>query len=213
MAMKISKRHFLGCTLLGAGYALMPRKLRAAPPTPAMTEGPFYPEGRDLLLDQDNDLTTIAGKSGVAAGMVVDIVGRVRDVKDRAIAAAVVEIWQCNAHGRYHHSADTSSAPLDPHFQGFGKTTTDAGGNFRFRTIKPVGYSGRTPHIHFKVKAAGFAELTSQMFVAGEPTNARDFVLRGMSADEVQRVMLKFAPAAPQSAAKLQAQFDIVLGR
>lgn len=211
--MKTKRRHVLGWSLLAPLYALVPRALEAAPTTPAMTEGPFYPEARDLLLDQDNDLTSIAGKPGVAAGIIVDIVGRVRNVNDRPVAAAVVEIWQCNAHGRYHHSADSSSAPLDPYFQGFGKATTDAEGHFRFRTIKPVAYTGRTPHIHFKVKAAGFAELTSQLFVAGESGNARDFVLRGMRGEELQRVLLKFAPAAPQTGAKLEAQCTIVLGR
>lgn len=213
MAMDTCKRNVLKWSAVGAGVLLLPSTSWALTRTPAMTEGPFYPEARDLLLDQDNDLTTIAGKPGVAAGVIVDIVGRVRDVKARAVAGAVVEIWQCNAHGRYHHAGDTSGAPLDPFFQGFGKTTTDAAGNFRFRTIKPVAYAGRTPHIHFKVKSSAFDELTSQAFIEGEPANARDFVLRAMSKGEMQSVMLKFAPAASPVGAKLYAQFEIVVGR
>ena len=171
-----------------------------------MTEGPFYLGPRDLLLDQDNDLTTITGKSGVATGELVDLTGRVVNERDRPMKNALVEIWQCNGNCRYHHTGDDSRAPLDPFFQGYGKTVTDREGRYRFRTIKPVAYSGRTPHIHFKVKSREFGEMTSQMFVPGDPGNARDFVLRNIrnEADRL-RLMMSLKPAAPGIGVKLLA--------
>ncbi|MCY7386715.1 MAG: protocatechuate 3,4-dioxygenase [Burkholderiales bacterium] len=208
-----SRRQLLGWAALGTGGMLLPSQVLAALKTPTMTEGPFYPGPKDLLLDQDNDLTTIVGKSGVAKGELLDLTGRVVDEKDRPMKNTLVEIWQCNSGGRYHHTGDDSRAPLDPFFQGFGKTVSDSEGRYRFRTIKPVAYAGRTPHIHFKVKSREFGEMTSQMFLPGDPANARDFVLRSISNEaERTRLMMSLKPAAPDSGVKLLAQFDIVVG-
>ena len=208
-----SRRQLLRWAALGTSAILLPGGVLAALKTPTMTEGPFYPGPKDLLLDQDNDLTTITGKSGVATGELIDLTGRVVDERDRPMKNALVEIWQCNGNGRYHHTGDDSRAPLDPFFQGYGKTVTDREGRYRFRTIKPVAYSGRTPHIHFKVKSREFGEMTSQMFVPGDPGNARDFVLRNIrnEADRM-RLMMSLKPAAPISGVKLLAQFDMVVG-
>ena len=208
-----SRRRLLCWAALGASALVLPGEVLAALKTPTMTEGPFYPGPKDLLLDQDNDLTTITGKSGVATGELIDLTGRVVDERDRPMKNALVEIWQCNGNGRYHHTGDDSRAPLDPFFQGYGKTVTDREGRYRFRTIKPVAYSGRTPHIHFKVKSREFGEMTSQMFVPGDPGNARDFVLRNIrnEADRM-RLMMSLKPAAPISGVKLLAQFDMVVG-
>ena len=185
-----SRRQMLGWAAVATGGVLLPPSVWAAVKTPAMTEGPFYPLAKDLPLDQDNDLTRLDGKSGVAAGVLLDLSGRVLDEKDRPQANALVEIWQCNAGGRYHHGRDNSNAPLDPFFQGFGKFVTDAEGRYRFRTIRPVAYPGRVPHIHVKVKSRDFGELTTQIFVAGEAGNERDFVLRSMSSEaERKRVI------------------------
>ena len=208
-----SRRQLLRWAALGASALVRPGEVLAALKTPTMTEGPFHPGPKDLLLDQDNDLTTITGKSGVATGELIDLTGRVVDERDRPMKNALVEIWQCNGNGRYHHTGDDSRAPLDPFFQGYGKTVTDREGRYRFRTIKPVAYSGRTPHIHFKVKSREFGEMTSQMFVPGDPGNARDFVLRNIrnEADRM-RLMMSLKPAAPISGVKLLAQFDMVVG-
>ena len=208
-----SRRRLLCWAALGTSAILLPGEVLASLKTPTMTEGPFYPGPKDLLLDQDNDLTTITGKSGVATGELIDLTGRVVDERDRPMKNALVEIWQCNGNGRYHHTGDDSRAPLDPFFQGYGKTVTDREGRYRFRTIKPVAYSGRTPHIHFKVKSREFGEMTSQMFVPGDPGNARDFVLRNIrnEADRM-RLMMSLKPAAPISGVKQLAQFDMVVG-
>jgi protocatechuate 3,4-dioxygenase, beta subunit len=176
--------------------------------TPAMTEGPFYPV--ELPLDQDNDLTRVAGKKGTASGELLDFAGRVLDESGAAVAGAVVEIWQCNAFGVYHHPSD--SGKVDPNFQGFGKTTTDAQGRYRFRTIKPVAYSGRVPHIHYKVKRTGKPELTSQVMLAGETGNERDFVFRSMrDAEARKRVLMTLAQAPKDSGAKWATEFEIVV--
>jgi len=176
--------------------------------TPAMTEGPFYPV--ELPLDQDNDLTKVVGKTGVASGELLDFSGRVVDEADAPVAGAVVEIWQCNAFGAYHHPSD--GGKIDPNFQGFGKTTTDAQGRYRFRTIKPVAYSGRVPHIHFKVKRAGKPELTSQVMIAGEAGNERDFVFRSMrDAEARKRVLMTLTQAPKESGVKWRTDYEIVV--
>ena len=204
------RRRILKIAAASSATALLPAL--AITQTPAMTEGPFYPRAKDFPLDQDNDLTRIQGIDGVAAGTILDLAGRVLDASEKPVAGATVEIWQCNHHGRYHHSGDNSTSPLDPFFQGFGKTVTDPNGNYRFRTIRPVAYPGRVPHIHFKVKAKSFVELTTQMFVAGDPGLDRDFVWRAVGdADAKKRLVIELKPATGDRGATFDGNFDIVL--
>jgi protocatechuate 3,4-dioxygenase beta subunit len=177
--------------------------------TPRMTEGPFYP--REIPLEDDNDLTRVKGRAGTAQGEVLDLSGRVIDDKGRPVRNALVEIWQCNAYGVYHLAGD--SGKIDPHFQGFGKIATDGEGRYRFRTIKPVPYTGRTPHIHYKVKSRDFGEFTSQVLIAGEPGNERDGVFRSIrNAEERKRVVMELKTAAADSGAKFATDFEIVVG-
>ncbi len=90
---------------------------------------------------------------------------------------ATVELWQCDAFGRYHHAGDEGK-PRDDAFQGYGVAVTDAEGRYAFKTIRPVAYSGRVPHLHLKVRTADGATLTTQAYVKGDPTNG-DPVLSG----------------------------------
>lgn len=181
-------------------------------PTPAQTEGPFYP--RELPLDRDNDLATVTGAPAGAKGTIAHVFGTVRDEQGRVVTGTRVEIWQCNAFGKYHDARDRRDAPLDPGFQGFGETTTDAQGRWRFRTIRPVVYPGRTPHIHFAIVPQGGTKLVTQMYVAGEAGNARDGVYRSIR-DEAARksVTVALAPADDVEAKALAGEFNIVLGR
>jgi len=200
--------------LIEAGAAVLLRPLQALGallPTPAQTTGPFYP--RELPLDRDNDLATVAGAPAGAKGELTHIFGRVRDVEGRALSGARVEIWQCNAFGRYHHPGDTRNAPLDPGFQGFGETRAAEDGGYRFRTIKPVPYPGRTPHIHFAVTAPGGARLVTQMYVEGASGNERDGLLNSIRDPAARRsVIVALRPAPEIESGALAGTFDIVLG-
>lgn len=194
--------------LLGA--TLLPVTARAALlPTPRQTEGPFYPTR--LPLDTDNDLVEVAGRSARAKGTVTHVYGRVLDAEERPVPGAQIEIWQCDADGRYHHPADRRG-PADPNFQGFGRTMAAEDGGYRFRTIRPAPYPGRTPHIHFAILAPGRPRLVTQMYVAGEPGNARDGVynaIRDPAARALVTVVLDKAPNLEPDA--LAGRFDIVL--
>jgi protocatechuate 3,4-dioxygenase beta subunit len=142
------------------------------------------------------------------------VTGRVLDPAGRPVSDARVEIWQCDANGRYHYVNDgRASRPLDENFQGYGQTVTDAAGNYRFRTIRPVPYPGRTPHIHFAVSGAGLPRFTTQMYVLGEPLNERDGVLMGIRDSAVRaRLIVPLRPAPEAETSALAGAFDIILG-
>jgi protocatechuate 3,4-dioxygenase beta subunit len=174
--------------------------------------GPFYPVEKPL--DQDADLTVIAGKSGRAEGRVLHLMGRVLDSRGRPIPEAKVEIWQANTHGRYTHPADTNPAPLDPNFEGFGVQVTDSEGRYRFKTIKPGAYPvseswTRPPHIHVDVTGRT-GRVLSQMYFEDEPLNAVDKLLQ--SASNQQALIAQYQPSSedvePDS---LVAVWDIML--
>lgn len=190
--MNHSRRDFLLTAAATGALALgpvRPAHASALTPTPRVSEGPFYPQS--FPADVDNDLTRVAGKSGSAKGTVLDVTGRVLDTSGKPIANARIEIWQCDTTGTYHHVGYDAG---DENFQGFGATTTDAEGRYRFRTIKPVPYPGRTPHIHYIVKPPNGKRLTSQMFIEGEAQNERDFLYRAVrDAMARERLMLKLA--------------------
>jgi protocatechuate 3,4-dioxygenase beta subunit len=180
--------------------------------TPPQTTGPFYP--LSLPLDSDNDLVIVEGRPERAAGTILHLGGRVLDAGGRPVRGVRLEIWQCDALGVYHHAGDRRG-PADANFQGFGATTADDEGAYRFRTIEPVPYSGRTPHIHFRIIGAGFEPLTTQMYLAGHPLNERDGLYRWLG-DQARLVTIDLEPAPDlepmvKSGAK-RGLFDIVLG-
>lgn len=175
--------------------------------TPPQVRGPFYP--LELPLDQDNDLTRVAGQSVVAKGEAADIFGQVLDARGNALRNVRVEIWQANAFGRYHHEGDRQNQPIDPGFQGYGEFVTGADGGYRFRTIKPVPYPGRAPHIHFALTGDDFAPLITQMYVAGAPENARDGLLNSISDRRLRERLI--VDLNQSSEGVLQGRFDIVL--
>jgi protocatechuate 3,4-dioxygenase, beta subunit len=179
--------------------------------TPRQTEGPFYPN--HLPLDTDNDLLVINEGITPAVGDVTYVSGRILDSRGEPIRGALVEIWQCDASGAYLHTGTSNADKRDKNFQGFGRFITGATGEYLFRTIKPVPYPGRTPHIHYKVKRAGKELLTTQCYVKGHPGNEKDGIWRNLK-DEKQRaaVTVDFAPLKGAKAGELAAKFDIVLG-
>jgi protocatechuate 3,4-dioxygenase, beta subunit len=179
--------------------------------TPAQTEGPFYPD--HLPLDTDNDLLVVNDTITPAVGEVTYVSGRILDAKGDPLRNAVVEIWQCDATGAYLHSKDTNKAKQDKNFQGFGRFVTGSSGEYLFRTIKPVPYPGRAPHIHYKIKRAGKELLTTQCYIKGHPGNDKDGIWKNIR-DEKQRqaVTVEFVPLRGAKAGELAAHFDVVLG-
>ncbi len=169
--------------------------------TPSQTEGPFYPV--ELPADSDFDLLT-QGNTRYTKGQAAWLEGTVTDRAGRAVQGAVVEIWQCDQQGHYHHPGDRGA---DPAFQGFGRASVGNAGEYRFRTIRPAVYSGRTPHIHVKVKLGQRELLTTQMYVAGDPNNERDFLWRRLSTADRDAITVGFQPEADG----LRARFPIVV--
>jgi protocatechuate 3,4-dioxygenase beta subunit len=179
--------------------------------TPAQTEGPFYPD--HLPLDRDNDLVIVSDGVTPAIGDITQLSGRVLSGAGSPLRGVTVEIWQVDGRGVYLHSGSGNTGQgRDKHFQGFGRFETGSTGEYRFRTIKPVAYPGRTPHIHFKVKRGDRELLVTQCYIKGEPQNARDGVLSRIADPRAREsVIVDFAPV-PGSPGMLAANFDIVLG-
>jgi len=179
--------------------------------TASQTEGPFYPT--DWSGDVDNDLVRVVGEDAQAQGQITHILGRVLDTSGTPIPGAAIEIWQCDASGIYRHPRDTHwFRKRDGNFQGRGRTTVDAQGAYKFRTIKPVAYPGRTPHIHFAITVPGHEPLITQMYVAGEAQNERDGILNSIR-DKRQRdgVIVSLQPGESLEPTPLVGTFDIVI--
>ena len=205
----ISRRHVIqGLSTIATFAFAVPAVAAKLIATPYQTTGPFYPES--LPLDSDNDLVQVQGRTERAQGEVTHIFGRILDQEGRPLRWARVEIWQCDTLGHYHHPQDGGGA--DPNFQGFGHTVTGEEGAYRFRTIKPVPYPGRAPHIHFAVSGKGFHRLTTQMYVAGHPLNQRDWILNSVR-DPLARenLIVSLRPAPQIEPGALAGTFDIVL--
>lgn len=192
----------LAATLAAPAFIPDAFALATRRPTPAQTEGPFYPV--TLPLDNDFDLLT-QGDLHYSKGQPVALTGTVIDLAGRAVRGAVVEIWQCDQQGRYHHPGDGGHA--DAAFQGFGRVPVGQLGDYRFRTIRPAPYSGRTPHIHVKVRLAQRELLTTQLYVEGDPGNERDTIWRRLGAADRAAVTVPFQRVADG----LQAHFEIVV--
>ena len=171
-------------------------------PTPGQTEGPFYPER--LPADFDFDLLR-NGNARYTAGLAAWVEGVVTDTRGVPVAGAEVEIWQCDQDGHYHHPRDGDKA--DPAFQGFGRVVVGKDGSYRFRTLRPAKYSGRTPHIHVKVRLDKTDLLTTQLYVAGDPGNARDGIWRRLGEQGQAAVTVPFVPDSDG----LRARFPIVV--
>jgi protocatechuate 3,4-dioxygenase, beta subunit len=207
-----NRRHFirrlaLASALFAAPGSLAEELIR----TPNQTEGPFYPD--HLPLDTDNDLILLNDSLTPAVGELTWLSGRILDAKGDPIRNATVEIWQCDANGVYLHGGSDNVTKRDKNFQGFGRFLTGSTGEYLFRTIKPVAYPGRTPHIHFAVKFKGREKFTTQCYIKGDPQNDRDGVLRGIRDIKAREsVIVPFAPIKNSKVGELAAKFDIVMG-
>jgi protocatechuate 3,4-dioxygenase beta subunit len=175
----LSRREILKMSAIVAGSATaFSTKFASAAAlafTPPQILGPFYPLKE---LAQNSDLTRVAGRSGRAAGQVLNVMGRVLNLEGEPVRNATVEVWQANSYGRYTHPSDTNPAPLDPNFEGSAILTTDSEGRYRFKTIKPAAYPVgpnfiRPAHIHFQVSGRQ-DRLVTQMYFDNDPYNDKD---------------------------------------
>lgn len=205
----ITRRTLLtsGATVLTATAAptwLGPARAQNRPQrlTPFQTEGPFYP----LTLPADSDFDLLHnGRLSYKHGQPAWVEGSVQDAAGRPVTGAVVEIWQCDHAGHYHHPGDGGQA--DPAFQGFGRVTVGRDGRYRFRTLRPAPYGGRTPHIHVKVWLDRKALLTTQLYVAGDPGNEHDVLWQRLKPADRTALTMPFSSGVDG----LQAIFPIVV--
>ncbi|MBH96725.1 MAG: intradiol ring-cleavage dioxygenase [Gammaproteobacteria bacterium] len=175
--------------------------------TPGQSLGPFYPS--KIPLDSDADLTVVSGRDGRATGEITNLFGQVFSTDGEPVPDARIEIWQCDAFSAYHHPR--AGGGIDPYFQGYGRTTTDSGGRYRFKTIKPVAYPGRAPHIHFRV-LVGLRELVTQVYVQGDPSNKNDFLLNTVPDSARQKLIIPFVRDSEVRKGELTAVFNLIIG-
>ena len=194
-----------------AGFTAQGALAEALLLTPRQTEGPYYPD--HLPLDQDSDLIHVQGDAVAALGTITSFGGRLLNADGKPVSNANIELWQADNNGCYLHSKGVQKGKeRDGHFQGFGKMTTNEKGEYRFRSILPGLYTGRTRHFHIAVVKNGKRMLTTQLYIAGEPMNEKDGVLKGIK-DPAQRlsVIREFKSVTAESK-ELVATWDIVLG-
>lgn len=182
-----------------------------------MTDGPFYPprawrERGPLPADWDADLTRVSSRAVAARGEHLALLATVADTNGRLIDNAEVEIWQCDALRQYRHpGVALEPGGYDEGFQGFGAARSRTDGKVNFRTIKPVTYPGRTPHIHVKLRHASFGELTSQLFLAGDPGNERDFLWRRVSAADRPALAMQLRDASGEAGLRWTTEHTLVV--
>jgi len=207
-----SRRMFLGGLAAGSAALYVPGAFaEELLKTPAQTEGPFYPDR--LPLDTDNDLIVINDGLTPAVGEITYLSGKILDAKGNQVKNAAVEIWQCDNNGAYLHSGTSNAATKDKNFQGFGRFVTGSSGEYLFRTIKPVPYPGRSPHVHFKIKLKGKEALTTQCYIKGHNGNERDGIWRSIRDEKLRDLItIDFSPIKESRIGELAAKFDIVLG-
>lgn len=160
-------------------------------------------------LPAEADLSLVAPGRPRAIGQLIEVTGYVLDENGEPIVGALIEIWHCNAAGKYIHHNDPSPVPVDPNFNGVGRLMTDAQGRYRLRTIKPAAYAvpehsfpgtqknwWRPPHIHFSLFGATYpSRLVTQMFFPGEPLNPLDLILNAIPDESARaRLVAGFAP-------------------
>jgi protocatechuate 3,4-dioxygenase beta subunit len=208
----ISRRLFVGGAGLTLAALYSPGVLaEELTRTPAQTEGPFYPD--KLPLDTDNDLLIVNDGITPAVGEITHLTGKILDARGEPLRNALVEIWQCDANGAYLHSGTGNADKKDKNFQGFGRFLTGKSGEYYFRTIKPVPYPGRTPHIHFAVKMKGKKELITQLYVKDHPNNERDGIWRSVRDEKARAaITVDFSPLKDSKIGELAANFTIVMG-
>ncbi|MFK0250921.1 protocatechuate 3,4-dioxygenase subunit beta [Amycolatopsis azurea] len=178
--------------------------------------GPALGPGR--IGEFDNDLTK--GHEGEPQGQRIIVTGRLLDGDGRPIRDSLVEVWQANAGGRYRHTGDRWPSPIDPNFDGAGRTLTDGDGRYTFTTIKPGAYpwknhdnAWRPAHIHFSVFGSAFTQrLVTQMYFPEDPLFSQDPIFNSIPDEKARRRMIaRFDLDRTEAEWALAFQFDIVV--
>ena len=186
------------------------------PNTVSERTGPVF--GQGLIRPGDNDLT--AQHAAAPLGERIYVHGRVLDEDGRPIRGALVEIWQANSAGRYHHKVDNHDAPLDPNFSGAGRALTDDEGRYCFKTIKPGSYpwgnhhnAWRPAHIHFSLFGSGIlSRLVTQMYFPGDPLQPLDPIFNSIPNEAARnRLVSRFDIVRTEPGYALAYAWDIVL--
>lgn len=197
----MNRRKLLQIAITGTGLAIAGQTSATevcATPTKEQTEGPFYPNDWEQY-EADADMTFINGKPSLAKGQLTIIKGQLIDhLTCQPIPNAQVDVWQANAFGQYFHERDASAEALkDKNFQYRCRIVSDNDGKFSFKTIKPSPYPAggdwiRPAHIHYKVIAEKYNELTTQMYFKGDFLNSKDRILNNMTKAEQDSVVIDF---------------------
>ena len=186
------------------------------PHTLSELTGPLY--GRNPIGETDNDLTR--QHPGEPIGERIIVAGQVMDEDGRPVLRTLIELWQCNAAGRYRHNQDGHPAPLDPNFTGAGRTMTDHNGNYRFMTIKPGAYpwhnhpnAWRPAHIHFSLFGPCFiTRLVTQMYFPNDPLMPFDPISQSIPDERARRRLIShFDLSLTEPEFALGYRFDFVL--
>ena len=179
--------------------------------TPRQTEGPFYPD--QLPLDTDNDLIRINDGVTPAVGEITHFSGRIFDANSNLIRNAVIEIWEADTTGSYIHTQGAAEGKKpDGNFQGYGRFLTGSSGRFYFRTIKPIAYGPRTPHIHVAISVGGKRVLTTEVYIKGYEQNARDGIFTRTPENLRELLESDFVPLEGSTTGELAAKWDAVIG-
>ncbi len=206
-----SRRAFLSTIALGtAAFTTRGAFAEELLRTPSQTEGPFYPN--KLPLDTDNDLIIVNDALTPAVGEITHLSGRLLDHNGNPLRNVLMEIWQVDNDGAYIHTGDPHHSKRDKNFQGYGRFLTGSNGEYYFRTIKPVPYTGRTPHIHVKLRKNSKELLTTQFYIKGHPENEKDGIYRQLNAKEREAVTANFSPLPGSRVGELATRIDVVLG-
>jgi protocatechuate 3,4-dioxygenase, beta subunit len=188
----------------------------AVPQGPSEWSSPRF--DASVLYPHHDDLTKQT--KGEPLGERIIVTGTVMDDNGDPIPHTLVEIWQCNAAGRYHHEVDQHPAPLDPNFLGNGRVMTDAKGNYRFTTIKPGAYpwgnhpnAWRPAHIHLSLFGPSVLQrLVTQMYFPGDPLLGPDPIFNSVPTERARdRLISKFDWDTTTPEWALGYRFDIVL--
>src|SRR5438552_15644105 len=160
------RRFFKSMAVASAGFTLPGYLAEALTYTPEVTQGPYYPLANNIPLDKDNDLIYLNDNLTRATGVITYVTGQVLDKNGNPVRGALLELWHADNGGNYIYAANAARNPAaDANFQGFGQFLTGADGYYKFRTIKPGLYAGRTRHFHFGITFPGqLTRHTTQLF-------------------------------------------------